>query len=168
MCSVLIEWVDAGFHHWGTSTWADFAVSESTVSGKKLALLLPSTSGTSEAGRKLPTKCHLYHPYWLYPCRINTQVQAFFKATSFFLLLFSFWQGPWAQHGSIRNACNTTSTYCMTWSPQDLVDRIEGGGGTLPRHERREVPCTLQHTYLFIYSTPFFHRLHYMESSRLG
>ena len=35
----------------------------STVSGKKLTLLLPSTSRTSEAGQKLPTKDQLYPPY---------------------------------------------------------------------------------------------------------
>ena len=38
----------------------------------------------------------------------------------------SFGRDLWVQHGPIRNACHTTSTGCMTWSPQDFADRIEG------------------------------------------
>ena len=48
------------------------------------------------------------------------RTRLFSKSPSFF------GRALWLQHGSIRNTCNTTSTDCMTWSPQDLVDRTEG------------------------------------------
>ena len=65
-----------------------------------------------------------------------------------------------SQHGSIRNTCNTTSTHCMTWSPPDLADRIEGQDleeetkcflGT----KERNFHVPLEHTYLFLYISSF-------------
>ena len=93
----------------------------STVSGNKLTLSLPSTTRTSEAGQKLPTKDQLYPPYWLTHVGSTLhRIRHFSKPPSFY------GRALWAQHGSIRNTSNTTSTDCMTWSSQDLVDRTEG------------------------------------------